>query len=232
MSNTTQTNETTQSTWEHCKNFCSLLKQKKFWAALREFFNIFKSFYLNHLKGKYLNIGGHKIPMTAILLVVLIGIYYAIHASFGANSASGKSYIADNTYDKDGLKVYDLKNCSNNMAACGLVENGSEKNYERIRVKLVFYDRPGKPIAVGIADALEMAPRTRVQFQIPCEDEFAYFKLDDVLINPDIDEEELEKEKAQQQARQRAQQQAETEAEAAAKEETEEDAETTEQPAQ
>ena len=182
-------NDINKSTWEYCKSFCGLLKERKIWPACREFYNIFRSFYLNRLKGKYVNVRGRKIPLTAILVVVLIGAYYVMPSNiFGGNGASHKAQIESNTYDKDGLRVYDLKKC--NMGACGLVENGSENSFERIRVKIIFYTHTGQPIAVGIADALEMAPRTRVQFQIPCSDEFAYFKLDDVLINPDIDEEE------------------------------------------
>ena len=187
---------TNKSTWEYCKSFCNLLKERKIWPACREFYNIFKSFYLNHLKGKYLNVKGYKIPFTAIAILILIGAYYAAPSGFfGKNSASDKAQIESGMYDKDGLRVYDLKKC--NMAACGLVENGSENSFERIRIKVVFYTHTGQAIAVGIADTLEMAPRTRVQFQIPCSDEFAYFKLDDVQINPEIDEEEEAKSRAQ-----------------------------------
>ena len=189
MSNQNDTIEETLKTWNYCKNFFSLLKQGKFGPAVRELWPLSKAFYTNNLKGKYVEVKGRKIPLTAVLIVVLFGLYFVFSPSGGAEvEESGKAYIVNNAYEKDGLRVYDLKKC--NASACGYIENGTNNHYEHIKVKLVFYGPTGKSVAEGTADAWEMAPRTRAEFTVPCSEEFAYPKLIDVLINPKLDAEE------------------------------------------
>ncbi len=189
MSNQNETIEQTLKTWDYCKNVFRLLSQGKFGSALYELWPLSKTFYKNNLKGKYVEVKGRKIPLTAVLVAALAIMY--CFSTPGENSdadKSGKAYIVNNAYEKDGLRVYDLKKC--NASACGYIENGTDKHFEHIKVKLVFYGPTGKSVAEGTADAWEMNPRTRAEFTVPCSEEFAYPKLIDVLINPKLDDEE------------------------------------------
>lgn len=195
MSNLNDTIEPALKTWDCFKNILSLIKRGKFLSALYAFWPLSKTFYANNLKGRYVEVKGRKIPLTAIVIAALLILYCFVSPYQSTTSTeSGKEYIVNNAYEKDGLRVYDLKKC--NTSACGYIENGTEKHYEHIKVKLIFYGPTGKSVAEGTADAWEMAPRTRAEFTVPCSEEFAYPKLIDVLINPKLDEEDDEEKKA------------------------------------
>jgi hypothetical protein len=56
-----------------------------------------------------------------------------------------------------------------------------------------FFDPIGQEIYEGIAEARQIAPNTRSEFSIPAEDDFAYFKLKSVKVNPEEDIEDEEK---------------------------------------
>ncbi len=183
MSNIKEPFDTTITCWTHFKNIFSLLRQGKTGASLREVYYLFKAVYFNHIKGKYVMVKGHKIPRLAILIVALIGIYCVVPTGVNEKALmSGKSYINSNEFNYKGLRVYDLKKC--NGSACGLIENDSDNTYERIRATLVFYTQTGDIVAEGSADAEDMTPHVRKSFEINCPEDFAYFKLEDVLINP------------------------------------------------
>ena len=188
MSDFKEATSTSKTTFAYLKEVVSLLKQKKFGEALREFASFVKAVYVNRIKGKYVSVKGVKIPMLAVVIAALV-VFYAILPSGnpkGEMPLSEKADIATNTYDKNGIRVYDMRKC--NYAACGVLENSSDNDYERIRIKVVFHNQTGQAVVRGTADALQVAPRTRVEFDIPCSEEFAYFKLKDVLINPAEDD--------------------------------------------
>ena len=195
MSNLKGSVESAKTAWEYCKSIFSLLKQKKFWSATVEAYNLSRDAYRKYLKGRYVTVKGRSIPLTAVLIAALVVLYCFASSDGAKNSDLEKALIEANTYDNDGLRVYDLRKC--NYAACGYIENSSDKNFELVRIKIVFFTQTGEAVAEGLADALEVAPRTRSEFNIPCSEEFAYFKLDDVQINPDIEEEEKAKIKQQ-----------------------------------
>ena len=184
MDNQKEAVETAKTTMTYLKNIFALLKERKYFAALREVLGFCKSVYVNNIKGKYIELKGKKIPMGAVVLVLLAGIYFITPSTMpsGELSLSEKANIEPNTYDKNGIRVYNMRKC--NYAACGVLENGSENDFERIRIKVIFHNQTGKAVFRGTADALQVAPRTRIEFEIPCSEEFAYFKLKDVVINP------------------------------------------------
>ena len=43
--------------------------------AGKEFAGLLKAIYVDHLKGKYLEVKGKKIPATVVLLIVVFGLY-------------------------------------------------------------------------------------------------------------------------------------------------------------
>ena len=180
--------EPTLSTWEHCKKILELLKQKNFRSASSESYHMVKALYANHLKGKYVEVKGRKVPRTIVLVIALLLVYFILSLFTGSSEPiSGKAFIAANAYDNNGLRVYDLRKC--NSDACGIIENGTDEHYEHIRVKLLFYGQTGKIVTEGTADAWEMAPHTRAEFVVPCAEDYAYPKLDDVFINPKMEDE-------------------------------------------
>jgi hypothetical protein len=190
MSDINEPIEEAKSTLDYCKSVVSLLKERKFFAAIRETFGLFKAGYVNHLKGKYVEVKGHKIPMTGILVVALL-ILYCLFSGPAGDPTSGKAWIADNIYDRDGLRISGIKKCDS--SACGTIENNSERKFNHIRVHLVFRNQAGQDIAEGTANALKVAPGSSATFEIPCEEDFAYAILDDVLINPKLEPGEKER---------------------------------------
>lgn len=190
MNNYNDTLETAKTTMDYAKNVLTLLKQGKYLRACRELFGFFKSVYVLHIKGKYIEVKGKKIPMTAVVIAVAAVLYFMVPNSrmSGELALSEKADIAPNTYDKNGIRVYDMRKC--NYAACGYLENATDKDYERIRITVIFHNQTGQAVFKGTADALQVAPRTRVEFDIPCSEEFAYFKLKNVVINPTSDEDD------------------------------------------
>lgn len=173
-----------ESTLTYLKNAFSLLKQKQYGAALRELTYFLKAGYENHIKGKYVEVKGKKIPMIAVIIAVFL-VFYALLPSSnpkGELELSEKANVATNTYDKNGIRVYDMRKC--NYAACGVLENATDNNYERIRIKVIFHNQTGQAVFKGTADVSQIGPRTRIEFDIPCSEEFAYFKLKDVVVNP------------------------------------------------
>ncbi len=183
--------EAAENIWECCKNILACLRRKEFLASLGGVYHLLKLLYAKYLKGKYVNIKDRQVPLTAIILIAFLGLYCFMPTSNQrVTSVTESAPIENNTYNKDGIRVYDLKKC--NMAACGLIENGTEETQKLIRVKLVFFSPSGEAVAKGVADAVNLAARTREKFEITCPDDFAYFKLDMVQINPNIDDEDDE----------------------------------------
>lgn len=187
MSDINESIETTESVIEHCKNAFGLLKQGKVLPAIREVFGILKAIYVNHLKGKYIEVKGKKIPLTGIVIAIFL-VLYCLFSAPAPEPESGRAWIANNSYDRDGLRVYGIKKCDS--SACGTIENTSDKNFDHIRIHLTFHNQTGEAVAEGTADAMSIAPNTNAKFEIPCEEDFAYAKMDDILINPKLEAEE------------------------------------------
>ncbi len=160
------------------KNIAVQIKNRKYLAAVKEVFHLTKDIYGKTLKGRYIKVKGKNIPLTAVV-VGLLFVYILVPSSENPLETNNTVY-EENTYDKDGIKVYNLNKCEN--AVCGTVENLSENIVPHIIVSIEFQDEDGAGIYVGNADASDNKPRSRIKFSIPAEENFASFKLLNVKV--------------------------------------------------
>ena len=85
-----------------------------------------------------------------------------------------------NTYDKDGLKIYGFEKCDQGI--CGLMENSSDKTFDRVIISVTFDDRQRNVVAEGSIDAQNVKPMTRTKLHITSDVEFHSFSLSDVTV--------------------------------------------------
>lgn len=186
--------EDAESVISGVKTLGTLIKEKKYFRALKEFFVVFYTIYKKHIKGKYIEFKGKKVPMAAVLLVVLAG-GFAVAPSGNENadkptSAQEQTEQKDNsnikekedmnTYNQDGVKVYGLVKCDE--AVCGYVENDSDNDISRILISLTFHDKTGAVVYEGGAEATAMVAKSRSRLKITTEGDFDYFVLSDVTV--------------------------------------------------
>ncbi len=186
--------EDAESVISGVKTLGTLIKEKKYFRALKEFFVVFYTIYKKHIKGKYIEFKGKKVPMAAVLLVVLAG-GFAVAPSGNENadkptSAQEQTEQKDNsnikekedmnTYNQDGVKVYGLVKCGE--AVCGYVENDSDNDISRILISLTFHDKTGAVVYEGGAEATAMVAKSRSRLKITTEGDFDYFVLSDVTV--------------------------------------------------
>lgn len=186
--------EDAESVISGVKTLGTLIKEKKYFRALKEFFVVFYAIYKKHIKGKYIEFKGKKVPMAAVLLVVLAG-GFAVAPSGNENadkptSAQEQTEQKDNsnikekedmnTYNQDGVKVYGLVKCGE--AVCGYVENDSDNDISRILISLTFHDKTGAVVYEGGAEATAMVAKSRSRLKITTEGDFDYFVLSDVTV--------------------------------------------------
>lgn len=186
--------EDAESVISGVKTLGTLIKEKKYFRALKEFFVVFYAIYKKHIKGKYIEFKGKKVPMAAVLLVVLAG-GFAVAPSGNENadkptSAQEQTEKKDNsnikekedmnTYNQDGVKVYGLVKCGE--AVCGYVENDSDNDISRILISLTFHDKTGAVVYEGGAEATAMVAKSRSRLKITTESDFDYFVLSDVTV--------------------------------------------------
>lgn len=191
---TPQTDELNpESLLEKAKTVGALVKEKKYFRAVKEIFVLLIAVYKKYIKGKYVSVKGKKVPLIAVILVVLAGGWAAIPSDNTA-AVEDKAPVAEeakkaedvkekedaNTYDKDGVKVYGLVKCEN--AICGYLENDSENDISRILISVTFNDKSGAVIYEGGAEATAMVAKSRSRFQIPADGEFYSFHLTDVTV--------------------------------------------------
>ena len=186
--------ETPTNAFEHFKNIFKMLRLKQYkdsirevWAFIKAVFILLKRLYVKYLKGQYVVVKGKRIPRTAlaILCVFLLYLISPMSCVFDTSSEAEETEVAQadpNTYNKDGLKVYEMRKCD--IAACGILEYRGQQDIEKLRISVTFFNPAGQPIYEGSAEALQLAPNSRMEFTIPCDEDFGYFKLKDVEINP------------------------------------------------
>ena len=175
-----------KETWNSLKKIFSLLRERKFFAAFKESFSFLKFFYDEYLKGKYFVVAGKRVSRT--LVIIAAAVLYIIWPSGNSKTDNNQTTeIAEtkndtNTYDKNGLKVYNLRKCEteDNVGACGILENYGENNFEHIKIVLTFFKADGTAVYKGGVEATNMEAHTRTEITIPCSEEFAYFKLEGV----------------------------------------------------
>lgn len=179
-----------KNSWESFKKFVTLLKERKWLSACKEIYGYLKHIYLNHLKGKYVTVHGKQIPRTLVVIMVVAVVYCVFPTE--EKMPTGEQTIAEmeniqkpnNTYDENGIKVYDLRKCvvENKPATCGFLENYGDDDYSSIIVTVIFHSHDGTAIYEGGVEASDVESHTRMKINIPCPDEFSYFELKGVSV--------------------------------------------------
>lgn len=176
---------------ENIVSIYELLKERKYFAALRRCFGFVWQLYKKYIKGKFITVKGKKIPLTAII-VALFGLYIIFPSSeekTAADTPENDGFIEQtqesiehqaNTYDKDGLKIYNFEKCGQGI--CGLMENSSDKTFSRVIISVTFDDRQRNVLAEGNIDAQNIKPMTRTKLKITSDVEFYSFTLTDVTV--------------------------------------------------
>lgn len=190
MNNVEEITQKGKTVWESCKKIFSLLKERKWFSAFKESFTFLKLIYVNHLKGKYIIVKGKKIPRTLIAVLALFIIYIALPSQ--EERPTGEQPLAEaanvkkdsNIFDKNGLKVYDLRKCETekSVGVCGLIEDYGDKNFAKVTVIINFHAPDGRIVYEGGVEATDVESHTRMKINAPCSEEFAYFKLKDVKL--------------------------------------------------
>jgi len=177
-----ETPKSEKSAMQSVKDTIACAKNKQYKEVIKEVYYLFRNLYVKYLKGQYIEVRGNKIPRTAVFVVAIILVFCIMPGGNSGKvlpmSAAEKAAQASNLYDKDGIKVYDLVKCE--QAACGLLENGTQKSFEKITIHMDFHDARGNVIYEGGIDASEVGAMSRIKIKIPCEVEFAYFELKEV----------------------------------------------------
>ncbi|MBR1600071.1 MAG: hypothetical protein IJ677_00675 [Alphaproteobacteria bacterium] len=191
MSDIDNITEKAQSVLESFKKVFSLLKQRKWFAAFKECFSFIKLVYRNHLKGKYFVIKGKKIPRTLVAVIALLLLYNVLPSA--EKKMTDEQPIAEaadvkkeaNIFDKNGLKVYDLRKCETEDTAgvCGKIENHGDNDFSIVKVVLTFHAPDGTIIYEGGVEASDVKSHTRIKMMAPCPEEFSYFKLKEVKLD-------------------------------------------------
>ena len=193
-----EVNENTTNAFQHFKNIFKMLFKKQFKDSLKELWLFIKDvciwlkkLYDKYLKGQYITVKGKRIPRTvvAILAVFVLYLISPMSCIFSSDPLPEPAPATETqiTYDKDGLKVYDMRKCD--QAVCGIMEYRGEQDIERLNIIVTFYDPTGHIVAKNGKEWLQLTPNSGNEFTIPSKDEFGYFKSK-VLIN--ATDEELE----------------------------------------
>ncbi len=175
---------------EHFKNAFKLLIKKQYSASfhalldfLKSLFLKLKMLYLTRLKGQYIEIKGKRISKTLLVILAVIFLYLISPMSFlfSNNTQIDTQKTENNVYNKDGIKIHSMHKCD--FAACGILEYRGTQDLEKVRITVTFYNQTGQPTYEGNAETLQLAPNSRMEFTIPCDEDFGYFKLKEVYIN-------------------------------------------------
>lgn len=174
--------ETAKTTFQSIKSILSALKNRKFITAGKECWACGKNVYGKRLKGKYVEVRGKKIPLTAIVVVILLGLYVMSSGEKPKEMPLTETASREqtNVFNQDGIKVYDMRKCD--QAACGLLENETNEPIAKIIITVTFHNPQGNPIYESSVEANDFQEMARIKFNIPCEEDFAYFKLKDVIV--------------------------------------------------
>lgn len=171
-----------KSALQSIKDAVSCAKDKQYKKALKEIYYLFKNLYIKYLKDQYIEFKGKRIPRTAVFVAVVLLLFLILPGGNNQKvlpiSNAEKAAQTNNLYDKDGIKIYDLVKCD--QAACGFLENGTQKSFEKITVFLDFHDARGNVVYEGGINASEIGAMSRIKIKIPSEVEFSYFELKDV----------------------------------------------------
>ena len=159
-----------------------LLKEKRYFAFFKSLLKLLWKAYGKYIKGKSVTIKGKKISLTSLIVAALCT--YAIIPSSEKEQKSEDlpelTEAQENTYDKDGLKIYGLERC--NQAICGILENVSDKTFSRVIISVTFDDRQKNVLDEGAIDAQNIVPGYKAKLNIPSGVDFYSFTLTDVTV--------------------------------------------------
>ena len=169
---------------EKAVSLFNLLKEGKYFAFLKEILKLLWKGYGKYIKGKSITIGGKKISLTAIIVAVL-GVYAVLPSADKGEEKTTEQLpelteAQENVYDKDGLKVYGFERCD--QAICGLLENVSDKTFNRVIISVTFDDRQKNVLDEGAIDATNITPNFKAKLKIPSNVDFYSFTLTDVTV--------------------------------------------------
>lgn len=162
-----------------------LLKEKRYFSFTKELLKSIYRIYKVTLKGKHIKVAGKNIPLTLVLVVALFVAYLCVPQNAPKpqpeeNKPSIVEKQLPNTYEKDGIRVYDFKRCERGV--CGLLENTTQETIARIIISLNFTDKSGNVLSEGGADPENIEPMTRSHIIIPTDIDFDKFVLTDVTV--------------------------------------------------
>ncbi|MBP5352489.1 MAG: hypothetical protein J6Y91_01825 [Alphaproteobacteria bacterium] len=171
--------------FQDSKNIAAALKEKDWKGALKATGGLLKDVYVNHIKGKTIEIGEKKIPLIAIIILVLLALF-STSLPFLAKTATEPvvEQVADSdlNYDQNGIRIYGLEKCEE--AVCGHLENYGQQPMAEVVIAVTFYADDDIPVCNSKAVANNLAPTVKADFVVPCTIDFATFKLTDVTVQP------------------------------------------------
>ena len=197
----TESKEIQKPAFEHFKNIFKMLSQKQYKESLNELVAFLKAvcaslkeFYVKYLKGQHVVVKGKRIPRTAIAILCVLILYLISPMSclFSGEPAEEEGETDIVFYDKNNIKISNLKKCD--IAACGELEYTGKEEIDVVRIIISFFTKSGEKIHDSYVDAPKLEPDTRVEFSVPAEKKFGYFKVSDVQINPTEEPDEYEEE--------------------------------------
>ena len=188
MSNFDEVIPVAKTVFESLKSIFKLFARGSYFAACKEFVNLFKVAYVNHLKGKFVTVKGKKIPLTAIVFVVLIGFYLfylntdKVENEIQKPSISEAEMIAQlNYYNQDGITIDKMYKCQTSV--CGKLENSLDEEISEIMLPVAFFNRDGILVYEGQLKITKVPADETIDFKVPSQVPFDYFKLGIVTIN-------------------------------------------------
>ncbi len=172
---------------ESVKEIFTLVAKRDYKAAIKEFVNLLKIAYANHLKGKYVTVKGKKIPLTAVVCVAILGLYIIYPSSDEVSKESSKPSLSDaeivaqlNYYNRDNIVIDKMHKCEE--AVCGRLENTKDAEIAEIVIPVAFFNKDGKLVYEGNVRATGVPPLETTEFKVPSQVPFDFFKLGAVSV--------------------------------------------------
>lgn len=186
MSNIKDIIPATKAVFEGLKQVFQLLTKKQYFAALKEFLNIFRTTYTGYIKGRFITVKGKKVPLAAVLAVAVILLYIIYPSSEETKPVNNPSIsqaemlAQSNYYNRDGIIIDKMHKCD--AAVCGNLENTNDEGISSITIPVAFFDKEGILVYEGRIKATNVPVKENKEFQIPSEVPFDFFKLGVVIV--------------------------------------------------
>ena len=182
MSNIDEIIPVAKTVLESLKRIVALFVKGHYWEATKEMFNLFKVAYVNHLKGKYITLKGKKIPLTAVVGAAVIGLYMLYPAAEKTAVEAEKPKISEaemvaqmNYYHYDDIIIDKMYKCQD--SACGKLENTKDETIAEVVIPVAFFNKEGVLVYEGSVKASNVPALETIDFKVPAQVPFEYFKL-------------------------------------------------------